>query len=190
MNTTEDWHPSEIVAALRKIGTSMAELSRGSGLKHSTLSNALNRGWPKGEWIIAQRLNLHPSQIWPSRYFDHVGNLKARKPRNVSPWAGGETVKIFDNLLAGCPPESPNPTHSLAGERLLKTGLQLLREELNFSLKAIAEALDIPLSSIVQTERLGQNVKLSTLKRYVEVMGGKLSLRVELPNGDVRTFRI
>ncbi len=190
MNTTEDWHPSEVVAALRKIGTSIAELSRESGLRHSTLSNALNRGWPKGEWIIAQRLNLHPSQIWPSRYFDHAGNLKARKPRNSSLWAGGEPVKIFDNLLAGCTPESPNQTHYLAAERLLKSGLQLLREEFNFSPRAIAEALDIPLSSIVQIERLGQDVKLSTLKRYIEVIGGKLSLRIELPNGDIRTIRV
>ncbi|PHM60512.1 sugar fermentation stimulation protein B [Xenorhabdus stockiae] len=190
MNTTEDWHPAEVVAALRKIGTSMAELSRESGLNPSTLANTLNRGWPRGEWIIAQRLNLHPSQIWPSRYFDHAGNLKERKPRKSSQWAGGEPVKIFDNLLAVSAESSPCKPDNMIGEIMLKTGLQLLREECNFSPWAISEALDIPLSSIAQIERLGKDVKLSTLKRYVEAIGGKLSLRVELPNGDIRTLRV
>ncbi|MDE9590872.1 helix-turn-helix domain-containing protein, partial [Xenorhabdus bovienii] len=27
---------------------------------------------------------LHPSQIWPSRYFDNTGSLIERKPRNKS----------------------------------------------------------------------------------------------------------
>ncbi len=39
-----DWHPADIIAALRKRGT--------------TLANALSR-----EWIIANFLNLHPSEI-------------------------------------------------------------------------------------------------------------------------------
>jgi Ner family transcriptional regulator len=38
----QDWHPADIIAALRKKGTSMAELSRHSGLNSSTLSNALS----------------------------------------------------------------------------------------------------------------------------------------------------
>ncbi|RJT40761.1 hypothetical protein D6C13_18480 [Rahnella woolbedingensis] len=36
----------------------------------STLSNALSRPWPKGELLIASALGIHPSLIWPSRYFD------------------------------------------------------------------------------------------------------------------------
>lgn len=39
----QDWHPADVIAALRKKGTSMAELSRNSGLNSSTLSNALSR---------------------------------------------------------------------------------------------------------------------------------------------------
>ncbi|MDE9448026.1 helix-turn-helix domain-containing protein, partial [Xenorhabdus bovienii] len=147
MNTTEDWHSAEIIAALRKIGTSIGELSRESGLKHSTLSNALSRGWPKGEWIIAQRLNLHPSQIWPSRYFDCYGNLKERLPRQVSQWAENESVNI---------PLNHNQANNITEGYTFK-GLSLLREELNFPPRVIAEAMGIPLSSIIQIEQLGQD---------------------------------
>lgn len=82
MKTTEDWHPAEIIAALRKQGTSLSALSRESGLKSATLSNALHSSWPKGEWIIANRLGFHPSHIWPSRYFDKMGHPIKRRPRN------------------------------------------------------------------------------------------------------------
>ncbi|MBD2798082.1 helix-turn-helix domain-containing protein, partial [Xenorhabdus sp. 18] len=68
----------------RKRGTTLAAVSREAGLSSSTLANALSRPWPKGEWIIAERLELHPSEIWPSRYFDMNGNLIERKCRNKS----------------------------------------------------------------------------------------------------------
>ena len=48
-----DWHPADIIAGLRKKGTSMAAESRRNGLSSSTLANALSRPWPKGEMIIA-----------------------------------------------------------------------------------------------------------------------------------------
>ncbi|PHM28142.1 helix-turn-helix domain-containing protein [Xenorhabdus innexi] len=78
----KDWHPADIIATLRKQGTTLAAISRKAGLSSSTLANTLIRPWPKGEWIIADYLKLHPSEIWPSRYFDDIGNLIERKPRN------------------------------------------------------------------------------------------------------------
>ncbi|EBP0117632.1 transcriptional regulator [Salmonella enterica subsp. salamae] len=63
-----DWHPADIIAGLRKRGTSLAALSRQAGLASSTLANALNRRWPKGERLIAEALGVAPEQIWPSRY--------------------------------------------------------------------------------------------------------------------------
>ncbi|MFW0857521.1 helix-turn-helix domain-containing protein [Cronobacter dublinensis] len=68
-----DWHPADIIAELRKRGTSLAALSRQAGLASSTLANALVRHWPKGERLIAEALGVAPEQIWPSRY---------RKPEN------------------------------------------------------------------------------------------------------------
>jgi Ner family transcriptional regulator len=82
----EDWHPADIIAALRKRGTSLAALSRASGLCSSTLANALSRPWPKGEWLIAMALEVHPAEIWPSRYYDpDTLLLLDRKKRIRSP---------------------------------------------------------------------------------------------------------
>ncbi len=63
-----DWHPADIIAALKKRGTSLAAVSRNAGLASSTLANALTRRWPKGERLIAEALDIAPEQIWPSRY--------------------------------------------------------------------------------------------------------------------------
>ncbi|EEP9809079.1 helix-turn-helix domain-containing protein [Salmonella enterica] len=63
-----DWHSADIIAALKKQGTSLSAVSRNSGLASSTLANALNRRWPKGERLIADALGVTPEQIWPSRY--------------------------------------------------------------------------------------------------------------------------
>ena len=63
-----DWHPADIIAALKKQGTSLSAVSRQAGLASSTLANALIRHWPKGEKLIAEKLGAAPEQIWPSRY--------------------------------------------------------------------------------------------------------------------------
>ncbi|EBX8653818.1 transcriptional regulator [Salmonella enterica subsp. enterica serovar Westhampton] len=63
-----DWHSADIIATLKKRGTSLSAVSRNSGLASSTLANALNRHWPKGERLIAEALGIAPEQIWPSRY--------------------------------------------------------------------------------------------------------------------------
>ncbi|WP_050115680.1 helix-turn-helix domain-containing protein [Yersinia thracica] len=67
MNDT-GWHHADIIAAIRKKGSSLSALSRGAGLNSSTLSNAINRHWPKGEAIIANFLGVEAAEIWPSRY--------------------------------------------------------------------------------------------------------------------------
>ncbi|AKP32284.1 helix-turn-helix domain-containing protein [Yersinia aleksiciae] len=76
-----DWHQADIIASLHKKKTSLAFISRQAGLKSSTLANTLKCPWPKGEFLIAAVLNIHPSEIWPSRYYDEAGNLIDRKKR-------------------------------------------------------------------------------------------------------------
>lgn len=80
--TKQNWHPADIIAALHKRGTSLAALSREAGLASSTLANALTRPWPKGEWLIATALNVHPATIWPTRY---SGQEEYRLPKQPLP---------------------------------------------------------------------------------------------------------
>lgn len=63
-----DWHSADIIAALKKRGTTLSAVSREAGLASTTLNNALIRRWPKGERLIAEALGVAPEKIWPSRY--------------------------------------------------------------------------------------------------------------------------
>jgi len=64
-----DWDRAYIVAELHVNGWSIRKLSTHHGYKDpTTLSQALNRHWPKGERLIAEAISKRPCQIWPSRY--------------------------------------------------------------------------------------------------------------------------
>ena len=79
----------------------------------------------------------------------------------------------------------------MADELILETGLQLLREELELSQKTVAEAMGVKQPRITQIEQAGADQRLITIKRYIEAMGGKLSLLIEMPDGSVgRTIRV
>lgn len=99
-------------------------------------------------------------------------------------------MKTLRDAIAERSPQSQSRIKALTEEMVLETGLQLLREELNISQKMLAENLGISQPAITQIERRGNDLKLATLKRYVEAMGGKLSLTIELPTGNDRTFHI
>lgn len=65
----EDWHPADIIAALRKRGITLRGLAVQHGLKDSSsMSAALVRSLPANEKRIADALAKHPQDIWPSRY--------------------------------------------------------------------------------------------------------------------------
>lgn len=75
-----DWHRADVIAELRKKGWSLSQLAKHHGYRSpTTLGNALNRHWPKGEKIIAFALGLEPSEIWPSRY------LATQEPTRTPP---------------------------------------------------------------------------------------------------------
>lgn len=74
---------------------------------------------------------------------------------------------------------------------ILETGLQLLREELAMSQKSVAAAMGVKQPRIAQIEQAGADQRLVTIKRYVEAMGGTLSLLIEMPDGSgCRTLRV
>ncbi|MDO1509978.1 MULTISPECIES: helix-turn-helix transcriptional regulator [unclassified Neisseria] len=66
--TSQDWHRADVIAAVKKRGKTVRQLSIESGLSPNTLKSALQFKYPKGERIIADFLGLKPEQIWPSRY--------------------------------------------------------------------------------------------------------------------------
>ncbi|MBG6245592.1 transcriptional regulator [Candidatus Symbiopectobacterium sp. 'North America'] len=99
-------------------------------------------------------------------------------------------MKTLKEFIAAQSPASQARIKEMADEMILETGLQMLREELQLSQKTVADAMGIKQPAITQIEQRGNDVKLATLKRYIEAMGGKLSLTVELPDGGGRVFHI
>lgn len=64
----QDMHRADIIAAIRKRGKSLTQLSIEAGLHPRTLGNVLDRKYPRGEKIIADFIGSTPQEIWPSRY--------------------------------------------------------------------------------------------------------------------------
>ena len=67
-STPEDWHPADVLAALKKRGHSLAGLSVANGYHPTAAGKALRQSWPAMEKIVAEALTLTPREIWPSRY--------------------------------------------------------------------------------------------------------------------------
>ncbi|MGA8196854.1 MAG: helix-turn-helix domain-containing protein [Acetobacteraceae bacterium] len=73
-----DWHPADVLAALKKRGHSLARLSLANGYHPTAAGKALKQPWPAMEQIVAAALDLTPQTIWPSRY-DNDGLPLPRK---------------------------------------------------------------------------------------------------------------
>ena len=63
-----DWHPADVLAALKKRGKSLAGISIAHGYHPTAAGKALKRPWPAMERMIAAELGVAPEEIWPSRY--------------------------------------------------------------------------------------------------------------------------
>lgn len=81
--STKDWHRADVIAAVRKTGTTLRGLSRKHGLYHTAMNQALNKPAPKAERLIAEHLGLTPQDIWPSRYHDDGSPKSGRGERDL-----------------------------------------------------------------------------------------------------------
>ncbi len=61
-------HREDIKAAIRKRGTTPAQLSVRHNYDPSAVRVALYKPWPAVERLIADFLGLTPQRIWPDRY--------------------------------------------------------------------------------------------------------------------------
>ena len=64
----DDWHPADVLAALKKRGQSLAGLSVANGYHPTAAGKALKQPWPAMERLIATAIGVTPQHIWPSRY--------------------------------------------------------------------------------------------------------------------------
>ena len=99
-------------------------------------------------------------------------------------------AKTLQELLANRSSKSQARIQKMADELLLENQLYLIREALEISQKELAEILGIKQPSLSAIENRGNDLKISTIKKYVEAMGGKLRIDVELPTGKHIGFNI
>ncbi|WP_142917615.1 helix-turn-helix domain-containing protein, partial [Klebsiella pneumoniae] len=86
----------------------------------------------------------------------------------------------LNNINSKPSPESQQRINKMANQMLLDINLSNLREELKISQAEIAKNLGVSQAAISKREKLGKDLKISSLKEYVEAMGGKVRLDVEL----------
>mgnify|MGYP003365444465 FL=1 len=91
--------------------------------------------------------------------------------------------RTLEQLLADEKPDVMADAQAMAADILLNIHLAELREKVQKTQVEMAEALGIRQPTVASMEKPGRDMKLSTLKRYVEATGGKLRVDVELPDG-------
>ena len=99
-------------------------------------------------------------------------------------------VTTLKQLRAETAPEVLAEADVLYQELLLEYSLAKLREKVNKTQQEMADSLGIKQPTLAGMEKKGNDIKLSSLKRYVEAAGCKLNLDIELPDGTHCAFKL
>jgi len=99
-------------------------------------------------------------------------------------------VRTLEQILATEKPEVVANARKAAAEILLDIHLAELREKMNLTQTELAKELGVKQPTVSDMEKPGRDLRLSSLKRYVEASGGKLRLDIELPDGTHYGFSI
>lgn len=94
-------------------------------------------------------------------------------------------TKKFGNLTAKMPSERRARAQERAKETLAEMALQELRRARELSQAQLAEALGEKQPNISQLEQR-TDMYVSTLRKYIEAMGGELDIIARFPEGAVR----
>lgn len=89
----------------------------------------------------------------------------------------------LDALLANEKPDVVRRAQIKADRILLEIRLSEVRALLQKTQKDLAEAMGVTQPTIAHMEKAGNDLKLSSIKRYVESAGAKVRLDIELPDG-------
>jgi Ner family transcriptional regulator len=83
-----DWHPADVLAALKKRGVSLRQLAKAC-TDTATSTACWSSPWLGAEKIVADALGMKPKDIWPSRYEKPEERMRAfqltRKVKLVKP---------------------------------------------------------------------------------------------------------
>ncbi|MDA3134245.1 helix-turn-helix domain-containing protein [Atlantibacter subterraneus] len=99
-------------------------------------------------------------------------------------------MSTLKELMAKESPESQRRIHEKADIIRHEIALNALREALNISQTELAQTLGISQPTLAKIEKPKNDLRLSTLKRYVDALGGELSINIKLPTGEQLGFHL
>jgi DNA-binding XRE family transcriptional regulator len=99
-------------------------------------------------------------------------------------------AKTLEQMLASEKSEVVARAQTAAADMLLNIHLAELREYVQKTQTDMALILGIKQPTVSDMEKPGRDLKLSSLKRYVEAVGGTLRLDIELPDGTHYGFSV
>lgn len=92
-------------------------------------------------------------------------------------------AKSFKNLVDKLPAESQERVKQLTQEMLRDVALQELRQARRLTQQQLAESLHINQASVSKMESQS-DMYVSTLRRFLEAMGGELHIIASFPDGE------
>lgn len=94
-------------------------------------------------------------------------------------------AKNFKILQAKMPAQARARSEDEATRMIQEMALDELREALDLTQEHLAEVLQVNQAAVSKVERRS-DMYISTLRKIIEAMGGRLDIRAVLPNGVVR----
>lgn len=98
--------------------------------------------------------------------------------------------RTLNKILQAEKPDVVEQAKAKAEVTLLHIQLAEIRTLMKKTQTDMATALGVKQPTIAGMEKAGQDIKLSTLKRYIEAAGGKVKLDIELPDGKHHEFTL
>jgi lambda repressor-like predicted transcriptional regulator len=102
-NQNREWDRFDIIAAVRKSGTTLAGVGRAVGLSRKSMSWALIRPHTRANLAIAEAIGQPPHVLWP-QWFDASGERIASKPLHRSRRREPLTTRVRESNPTASPP--------------------------------------------------------------------------------------
>jgi DNA-binding XRE family transcriptional regulator len=99
-------------------------------------------------------------------------------------------TRTLKELLAEEKPEIVAAAREEADSILMDIHLAEIRRLAEKTQTELAVAMGVKQPTIAKMERDGQDVRLSSMKRYIESLGGRMRIDVELPDGSHHGFSV
>jgi len=97
-------------------------------------------------------------------------------------------AKSFETLRERLIPEAQARAHEKTAHMMKDMALHELRSARDLTQGALAEQLNLEQPAISKLKRRAE-MYVSTLRKYIEAMGGELAIIAHFPEGDVRMNR-